>query len=75
MNFKNNSKLKELFKTEIQIMQKINHPNVLHLYDLLESGNNYYLIVDYCDKGDLENMIQKEYPIGMPLENALRILS
>jgi serine/threonine protein kinase len=55
-------------------MQKINHPNVLHLYDLLESGNNYYLIVDYCDKGDLEKIIQKEYPNGMGLEYALKIL-
>lgn len=34
-------------------MEKINHPNIIHLYELLESKNNFYLIIDFCNDGDL----------------------
>jgi serine/threonine protein kinase len=43
---------RKLLNTEIGIMHKIIHPNILHLYDLMESPNNYYLIVDFCNQGD-----------------------
>ena len=34
--------LKRLLQTEIAILKKIKHPNIIHLYDYLESGNNLY---------------------------------
>jgi len=37
-----NSVLKKLLKAEVGVMNNINHPNIMHLYDFLESGNNYY---------------------------------
>jgi serine/threonine protein kinase len=40
-------------------MTKINHPNIVHLHEFLETGRNYYMILDLCD-GDLENHIEKE---------------
>jgi serine/threonine protein kinase len=50
-----NSKIiKELFQTEISIMSEINHPNILHLYEFMETKNNYYLVITYCNNGDLE---------------------
>lgn len=54
-----NPKLKSLFDTEINIMSKISHPNVLHLYEYLETGNNFYLIIDYCNNGDMESHVKK----------------
>ncbi len=56
---KGNLKLERLFKTEIDIMSKIVHPNVIHLHEVLESSNNIYLIVDYCNKGDFEQYLKK----------------
>ncbi len=41
--------LKRLLKTEVSIMHEIDHPNILHLHEFLESDNNYYLIIDYCN--------------------------
>lgn len=52
------------FKTEISIMQKINHPNILHLYDCLKSQRHYYLIVDYCKGGTLEDLLSPEVNKG-----------
>ncbi len=38
-------------------MHKINHPNILHLHSVMESDNNYYMVVDYCNKGDFTNFL------------------
>ena len=40
-------------------MKKIKHPNIIHLYELLESTNNYYLIIDYCKDGDFKKFMIK----------------
>ena len=44
-----NNILKRLLNTEVAIMHEIKHPNILHLYEFLESKNNYYLVIDYCN--------------------------
>lgn len=40
-------------------MAQINHPNVMHLYEYMETQNNYYLVIQYCNNGDLENYLKK----------------
>lgn len=57
-------KLKQLFDTEVKIMSNIKHPNIMHLYELLETGNNYYLILDYCRSGDMEHYVKKHKGLG-----------
>lgn len=47
-----NKHLKRLLQTEISIMHDIKHPNILHLYEFLESSHNYYMIIDYCNQGN-----------------------
>ena len=59
-----NAKLKSLFDTEINIMSKIKHPNILHLYEYLETGNNFYLVIDYCNNGDMESHLKKHQFLG-----------
>lgn len=41
-------------------MNKIVHPNIMHLYEFLESPNNYYMVIQYCNGGDLENYVKKQ---------------
>lgn len=52
--------LKKLLKTEVAVMNNINHPNIMHLFEFLESSNNYYLIMQYCNNGDLEGHLSKQ---------------
>jgi serine/threonine protein kinase len=54
-----NPVLKRLLNTEVSIMNKIIHPNVMHLYDYLETDNNFYLVIKYCNKGDLCSYFKK----------------
>ena len=56
---KKGTKLEQLFDTEVKVMKTLNHPNILHCHDFLETGSNYYLIIDFCPDGDLENYIEK----------------
>ena len=57
-------KLKELFDTEVRIMAGIKHENIMHLYELLETNNNYYLVLDYCRSGDMESYVKKHKGLG-----------
>ena len=59
-----NRKLRTLFDTEVAVMKKIKHPNIIHLHDFLETTNNFYLILDYCNGGDLEAHLKKNKSLG-----------
>ena len=49
---------KKMFQEEIRIMRKFDHPNIIHLYDLLESGSSYYLVMQLCNQGDVRQYMQ-----------------
>ncbi len=36
------------FKREAKLLQKLNHPNIIKLYEVIETENNYYLITELC---------------------------
>ena len=48
-----------LIKNEIDILKKLSHPNIVRIYEFYESRNNFYLIDEYCDFGELYNYINK----------------
>jgi serine/threonine protein kinase len=58
--------LTRLFKSEVKVMQEIHHPNLLHLYDLVETHQNYYLVLQLCEDGDLEKLIKLKRIIPEP---------
>jgi len=35
-------------------MQKLKSPNIVSLFDVMETTNNYYIIQEFCDGGDLD---------------------
>jgi len=37
----------------MQILQQVKSKNIVEVYDIMESTNNYYIIQELCD-GDLE---------------------
>ncbi|VFQ89370.1 unnamed protein product [Cuscuta campestris] len=54
-----NSKLKESLMSEIVILQKINHPNIIHLHDMIQDSGKVYIVLEYCRGGDLSMYIQQ----------------
>ena len=46
---------------EIEIISKLNHKNVIHVEKILEDSKNYYIIMEYCEKGELfDYIVNKE---------------
>lgn len=46
-------------KQEINTMRKLKSKNIVQLIDVLETLNNYYIICEYCNQGDLRGMLKK----------------
>ena len=51
----------QIIEKEIEILNSLDHPNIIKLRDLRKTKNNWYLIFEYCDLGDLENYIKKYF--------------
>lgn len=55
----------QLFKNEQQIMEVVDNPRILKLYDKMIDGNTIYLVTTYCDGGNVEDLVLNSYPHGM----------
>ncbi len=49
--------MEEQLKREISIMKMLNHPYVVHLYDVLQTQNNIYLVLELVTGGELFDRI------------------
>ena len=45
------------FKFEVEIMKKLDHPNILRLYDYFEDKGSVYLVLELCTGGELFDRI------------------
>ena len=44
-------------KREIHILRTFSHMNIIKTYEIKENKNNYFLIMEYCNHGELYNQI------------------
>lgn len=50
----------QMLNTELNVLKKVNHPNIVTLHDLFETKNAVYIITDLASGGELFNqLIQK----------------
>ena len=46
---------------EIEIISRLDHKNIIHVEKILEDSKNYYIIMEYCEKGELfDYIVNKE---------------
>lgn len=58
--YKNFTKIeKEHLQTEIEIMKKVNHKNIIKLIDVITKSNenSVYIITEFCDRGTLHDLL------------------
>ncbi|CAL4930313.1 unnamed protein product [Urochloa decumbens] len=53
------SKLRESLLSEVDILRRIRHPNVIALHDSIKDQGRIYLILEYCRGGDLHAYLQR----------------
>lgn len=43
----------KFIKDEITAMHRMNHPNIVKMFEAYESNSAIYLVMEYCKGGDL----------------------
>lgn len=61
--FSNNYNVKSI-QSEIDIMKKMDHNNIVKLLDVYQTNNNMYIVTEYCRDGDLRSYIKKKKKLG-----------
>lgn len=52
----------ERFRTEVKILQNLDHPHVIKLYEYFEDDTNVYLVTEMCSGGELfDRIIEAEF--------------
>ena len=46
-------KFYELLENEIRVLRQCDNNNIIKLYELKKTLNNIYLMLEYCNEGDL----------------------
>ena len=44
---------------EVAILKKLDHPNIMKIYECYVDQDNFYIISDFCDQGDLLGKLEK----------------
>ena len=57
--YDNIGKFKELLESEIKVLKSCECHNIIKLYDMKKTSNNYYLVLEYCNDGDLDAYVKK----------------
>ena len=47
------------FIDEITILKRLDHPNIMKIYECFVDKENFYIISDFCDQGDLLGKLEK----------------
>lgn len=57
-------KLMTNLKREISILQKLDHPNVIKIIDVIYYPERVYIILEMCSHGDLQQLLKKKENMG-----------
>lgn len=65
-------KLSNIRQKEIAILKDLKHPNIVQLYDYHETSSEIYLIMEFCNGGDLADYLHDKKTLS---EDSIRHLS
>uniref|UniRef100_A0A3Q4IAA3 non-specific serine/threonine protein kinase n=1 Tax=Neolamprologus brichardi TaxID=32507 RepID=A0A3Q4IAA3_NEOBR len=69
INKKNLAKSQTLLGKEIKILKELKHENIVALLDFQETASSVYLVMEYCNGGDLADYLHK----GTLSEDTIRV--
>jgi serine/threonine protein kinase/Zn-finger nucleic acid-binding protein len=57
----------ELFLNEARLGSFLNHPNIVHIFDVGHEGDSLWLVMEYVDGIDLKRLLRRSHLKGQPL--------
>lgn len=61
----------ERFRREGQALSDLNHPNIVKMLDMIQQGEEYFLVTEFLGGGDLSQLLHQRGKL--PLNEALRM--
>ena len=55
-----NAMEQKFFEAELSILRKLDHPNILKIYEVFEDKVNYFLVSEFCSGVELFETIQSK---------------
>ena len=52
------SSTKKYLENEINILKELEHPNIVKFYELFQTNSNYYIMMEYCNGGELSKCLK-----------------
>jgi calcium-dependent protein kinase len=66
-NSKTKKETEQEILNEIEILKKMDHPNIVKIFEFYNTPEGYFLITEYCTKGELFDEIVDKAPFSEPL--------
>ncbi|MDC7221486.1 MAG: serine/threonine-protein kinase [Spirochaetales bacterium] len=60
LTLKNSEHLTERFRREARMMMNFKNENIVNFYDHFKAGDSYYIVLEYIDGSDLNNLLTRE---------------
>ncbi|XP_078369290.1 serine/threonine-protein kinase Nek1-like isoform X1 [Oculina patagonica] len=64
-------KEREESRKEVKVLAQLKHPNIVSYQESFEENGNLYIVMDYCEAGDLYKRINSQRGIQLPEEQVL----
>jgi len=63
------------FMREADVAADLSHPNILGIHDRGESGDQFWIAIDFVRGTDAAKLLREHYPRGMPVGLAMQIIT
>ena len=60
-----NQKILDALESEIEIQSSVFHAHLVHLQEIIRDPDSIYLVMEYCNLGDLSGYLKKNYPLEL----------
>lgn len=57
----------EQIEAEIKVLKQLDHPNIIKIYDVYEDYNSVYIVMEYCEGGELLSRVIQAQQRAMTL--------
>jgi serine/threonine-protein kinase len=66
-NLLKTDRAQEMFLREVRAVSRLIHPNIVTAYDANQTGSPYFLVMEYVDGPNLEQLVRKQGPLPIGL--------
>jgi serine/threonine-protein kinase len=73
--YTDNQEYRARFQREAELAASLWHPHLVALHDRGEDDGRLWISMDYIDGSDMARLVRTKYPAGMPVGEALQVIT